>query len=214
VRLERFPVGPLENNLYLLTADDSRDAIVVDPSMDSEAVLQGIKARGLVVRRILLTHAHFDHVLMTRRYHEVTGAPVWLHPEDRFWWDRAETQATHWGFAWDGAPPIAHWMEDGEAVGIPGIEVTAVHTPGHSPGSMTFVTGAGLVVGDVLFAGSVGRTDFPLSDWDTLVSSVRDVLFHYDDDARVCPGHGPETTIGHERRTNPFVGDRAAGMEG
>jgi glyoxylase-like metal-dependent hydrolase (beta-lactamase superfamily II) len=214
VRLERHPVGPLENNLYLLVADSGRDAIVVDPSMDSEAVLQDILARGLSVRKILLTHAHFDHVLMTRRFHDATGAPVWLHPEDRFWWDRAEKQATTWGFAWDGAPPVAHWMEDGEDVGVPGIEVKAVHTPGHSPGSMTFVTGEGLIVGDVLFAGSVGRTDFPMSDWDTLVASVREVLFGYDDDTRVCPGHGPETTIGHERRTNPFVGDRAAGMEG
>jgi len=214
VRLERFPVGPLENNLYLLLADDARDAIVVDPSMDSDAVLQDILARGLQVRRILLTHAHFDHVLMTRRFHDATGAPVWLHPEERFWWERAEQQANLWGFVWDGVPPVAHWMENGEEVGIPGIEVKAIHTPGHSPGGMTFVTGEGLIVGDVLFSGSVGRTDVPMSDWDTLVASVRDVLFEFDDDTRVCPGHGPETTIGHERRTNPFVGDRAAGMEG
>ena len=214
MRLERFPVGPLENNLYLLTAADSPDAIVVDPSMESEAALQSILGRGLQVRRILLTHAHFDHVLMSRRFHEATGAPVWLHPGDRPWWDRAEQQAALWGFPWDGAPPIGHWMEDGEEVGIPGIDVAARHTPGHSPGSMTFVTDGGLIVGDVLFAGSVGRTDFPMSDWNTLVSSVRDVLFDYDDETRVYPGHGPETTIGHERRTNPFVGDRAAGMEG
>ena len=214
MRLERFAVGPLENNLYLLLADDSHDAIVVDPSMESEPVLAQILARGLAVRRILLTHAHFDHIVMVRRFHEATGAPVWLHPADGAWYERGGEQATFWGFTWDGAPPVAHWIEDGEEVGIPGIEVTAIHTPGHSPGSMTFVTEEGLLVGDVLFAGSVGRTDFPMCDWDALVSSVRDVLFTYDDTTRVYPGHGPETTIGQERRTNPFVGDRAAGMEG
>jgi hydroxyacylglutathione hydrolase len=213
VRIERFGVGPWENNLYLLTSDEGPDAIVVDPSMESEAVLQEILARGLLVRRILLTHAHIDHILMARRFHEATAAPVWLHAGDRWMCERGAEAADLYGLSWSGPPPIAHWIEEGEDVGLPGIGVRARSTPGHSPGSVTFETEAGLLVGDVLFAGSVGRTDLPGGDWDRLLASVREILFAFDDDTRVCPGHGPETTIGQERRTNPFVGDHVAGME-
>ncbi len=213
MRVERFQVGPWENNLYLLRAEDGPDAMIVDPSMDSEAALQEILGRGLLVRRILLTHAHIDHVLMARRFHEVTGAPVWLHAADRWIYERAGETAAAFGLPWPGAPEIGHWIEDGEEVGLPGLPVRARATPGHSPGSVTFETGAGLLVGDVLFAGSVGRTDLPGGDWNTLLASVRDVLFTFDDDTPVRPGHGPETTIGQERRTNPFVGDHVVGIE-
>ncbi len=214
MRVERFQVGPWENNLYLLTADNGRDAIVVDPSMESEAVLQAIVARGLLVHRILLTHAHIDHILMARRFHEVTGAPVWLSAKDLWIYERAERTAESFGLVWPGAPSIAHWIEEGEEVGISGIGVRAHGTPGHSPGSVTFETDGGLLVGDVLFAGSVGRTDLPGGDWGTLVASVREVLFAFNDKTPVHPGHGPETTVGQERRTNPFVGDRVVGIEG
>jgi len=214
VRIERFQVGAWENNLYLLTADHGADAIVVDPSMESEAVLQKILARGLAVHRILLTHAHIDHILMARRFQEATRAPVWLNAQDRWIYERAEQTAEAFGLVWPGAPPIAHWIEEGEEVGIPGIGVRAHGTPGHSPGSVTFETEGGLLVGDVLFAGSVGRTDLPGGDWDTLIASVRKVLFTFSDDTPVRPGHGPETTIGQERRTNPFAGDRVVGIEG
>jgi glyoxylase-like metal-dependent hydrolase (beta-lactamase superfamily II) len=214
VRVERFPVGPWENNLYLLATDESDDVILVDPSMESEPVLDAILRRGLHVRRILLTHAHIDHVLLVQRFHDRTGAPVWLHAGDADFYANAGAQASLWGLPWEGAPPIAHWIQDGEDVGLPGLPVRAWHTPGHSPGSVTFETEEGLLVGDVLFAGSVGRTDLPGGDWDTLLASVREVLFERADDTRVYPGHGPETTIGLERRANPFVGDQAAGQGG
>jgi hydroxyacylglutathione hydrolase len=214
VRIERFPVGPWDNNLYLLTADGSDGAILVDPSMESEEVLDRILDRGIRVRRILLTHAHIDHVHLVQRFHDRTGAPVWLHAGDADLYANAGTQAGLWGLPWEGAPPIAHWIGDGEEVGLPGLPVRAWHTPGHSPGSVTFETEEGLLSGDVLFQGSVGRVDLPGGDWGTLVASIRDVLFERADDTRVCPGHGPETTIGTERRTNPFVGDRAAGVGG
>lgn len=209
MRIERFQVGPLDNNLYLLTADDSRDAIVVDPSLESGSVLTEIERRGLSVKRILLTHAHFDHIAMVKPFHDATKAPVFLHPDDREFYERGEQQAVAWGFAWPGSAPITNWIEEGEDVGIPGIEARAILTPGHSPGSVTFVTPEGLIVGDVLFRGSVGRTDLPGGDWPTLVRSVRQRLFAHPAETRVCPGHGPETTIGHEIRTNPFVGEPA-----
>jgi hydroxyacylglutathione hydrolase len=214
VRIERFPVGPWENNLYLLQGEEGDEGILVDPSMESQAALDAILRRGIRIRRILLTHAHIDHILLVQHFHDRTGAPVWLHEGDAELYRNAGAQASMWGLPWEGAPPIEHWMADGEAVGLPGLPVRAWHTPGHSPGSVTLETDGGLLTGDLLFSGSVGRTDLPGGDWDTLLSSIREVLFERPDDTRVCPGHGPETTIGAERRSNPFVGDRAAELGG
>ena len=209
MRVERFSVGPLDNNLYLLTADGTKEAIVIDPSIDSEGVLAEIERRGLDVKRILLTHAHIDHILMVKRFHEVTSAPVWLHAEDRPLYDRGQDQAAAFGMSWPGSVPIAHDILDGEEVGLPTIPVRAVHAPGHSPGSVLLVTPEGIVGGDVLFRGSVGRTDLPGGDWATLVRSIRERLFRFPRETRVLPGHGPETTIDLELRTNPFVGEPA-----
>ena len=209
MRVERFQVGPLENNLYLLTTPGGHDAIVVDPSIESEDVLRQIEARGLRIQRILLTHAHIDHILMVKPFHDRTGAPVWLNAEDRFLYDRGLDQADQMGMIWPGTAPIAHWITDGEEVGIPGIAVRAVRTPGHSPGSVTFVTEEGLIAGDVLFRGSVGRTDLPGGDWATLVKSIRELVFAHPPETVVFPGHGPVTTVGDEMKTNPFVGQSA-----
>ena len=209
MRVERFQVGPLDNNLYLLTTTGSRDAIVVDPSIESEGVLDAIRSRGLNVKRILLTHAHLDHIVMVLPFHQATGAPVWLHAGDRGYYDRGAEQAATMGFAWPGSAPIDHWITDGEDAGIPGIDVKAMQTPGHSPGSVTFVTPEGLIVGDVLFRDSIGRTDLPGGDWDTLARTIREKLFVYPGETAVYPGHGLPTTIGHEMESNPFVGARA-----
>ncbi len=209
MRVERFSVGPLDNNLYLLTADATPEAIVIDPSIDSEAVLTEITRRGLKVKRILLTHAHIDHILMVKRFHDVTQAPVWLHEADRPLYDRGADQAAAFGMPWPGSAPIAHAIQDGEEVGTENLPIRAFHTPGHSPGSVTFVTPEGMISGDVLFRGSVGRTDLPGGDWRQLVRSIRERLFRYPHETRVLPGHGPETTIGLEFRTNPFVGEPA-----
>ena len=209
MRVERFQVGPLENNLYLLTTPGSHDAIVVDPSIESEDVLRQIEARGLRIQRILLTHAHIDHILMVKPFHDRTGAPVWLNADDRFLYDRGKDQAEQMGMAWPGTAPIAHWITDGEEVGIPGMAVRAIRTPGHSPGSVTFATEEGLIAGDVLFRGSVGRTDLPGGDWATLVKSIRELVFAYPPETTVYPGHGPVTTVGLEMKTNPFVGQSA-----
>jgi len=209
VRVERFQVGPLDNNLYLLTTAGSRDAVVVDPSIESETVLDTIRSRGLVVKRILLTHAHIDHILMVKPFSAATGAPVWLHADDRGYYERGKEQAASMGLAWPGSAPIAHWITDGEDIGIPGIEIRAMHTPGHSKGSVTFATPEGLISGDVLFRDSIGRTDLPGGDFDTLVRTIREKLFVHPADTTVYPGHGPVTTIGHEMESNPFVGARA-----
>jgi|SoiMethySBSTD1v2_1073268.scaffolds.fasta_scaffold00249_15 glyoxylase-like metal-dependent hydrolase (beta-lactamase superfamily II) len=209
MRVERFNVGPFDNNLYLLTSTGSKDAIVVDPSMESGHVLEAIRSRGLNLRRILLTHAHVDHVVMVRAFHEATGAPVWLHADDKLLYERAGDQAAAMGLAWPGSVPVSHWMNDGEDVGIPGIDARALHTPGHSPGSITFATPEGLIVGDVLFSGGVGRTDLPGGSGDVLLRTIRERLFVYPPETNVYPGHGALTTIGREMASNPFVGVHA-----
>jgi glyoxylase-like metal-dependent hydrolase (beta-lactamase superfamily II) len=209
VRVERFPVGPADNNLYLITLAGSRDAVVVDPSGDDGTVLDEIRRRGLAVKRILLTHAHIDHIVSVKPYRDATGAPIWLHPGDRTWYERGAIQAEHFGIPWPGDAPVDHWIADGEPVGLPGMDVRAIATPGHSPGSVTFATPEGLVSGDVLFAGSIGRTDLPMCDEGALHRSIRETLFAFPDATPVFPGHGPPTTIGQERRHNPFVGDAA-----
>jgi glyoxylase-like metal-dependent hydrolase (beta-lactamase superfamily II) len=209
VRVERFPVGPFDNNLYLLTAPGSPEAIVVDPSGDDGAVLDTIRGRGLTVARILLTHAHIDHILAVKPYQDATGAPVWLHSGDRAWFERGRVQADLYGIPWPGDGVIGHWIEAGESVGLPHMDVKAIHTPGHSPGSVTFVTPEGLVAGDVLFAGGIGRTDLPMCDEAALFRSIRETLFAFPPATAVYPGHGPPTTIGEERRHNPFVGEAA-----
>lgn len=210
MRVERHAVGPFDNNLYVLNTPGSKDVIVVDPSGDDGTVLDRLRSRGLAVKRILLTHAHVDHILAVKRYRDSTGASVWAHPGDRWWLERGPAQAGFYGLPWDGPIDVDHWISEAEEVGLPGIEARALETPGHSPGSVTFATEAGLVSGDVLFAGSVGRTDLPHCDHDALVRSVRERLFTFPDATPVFPGHGPPTTIGAERRTNPFVGDAAA----
>jgi hydroxyacylglutathione hydrolase len=209
MRVERFNVGPFDNNLYLLTSTGSKDAIVVDPSMESGHVLEAIRSRGLNLRRILLTHAHIDHVVMVRAFHEATGAPVWLHADDKLLYERAGDQAAAMGLAWPGSVSVSHWMSDGEDVGIPGIDARALHTPGHSPGSITFATPEGLIVGDVLFSGGVGRTDLPGGSGDVLLRTIRERLFVYPPETNVYPGHGALTTIGREMASNPFVGVHA-----
>jgi hydroxyacylglutathione hydrolase len=210
VRIERFPVGPLDNNLYLLTADQGSDAIVVDPSLESADVLRVIASRGLTVRRILLTHAHIDHILWVQPFHRATAAPVWLHEGDRMFYELGPVQAEQMGLVWPGSVPVDHWITEGEEAGIPGIEAMAIHTPGHSPGSVTFVTPEGLIAGDVLFRESVGRVDLPGGDWETLVHSIRGRLFSFPRATAVFPGHGPTTTVGHELKLNPFVGESAS----
>ena len=207
MRVERRPVGPFDNNLYILSTPGSPDAIVVDPCGDDGTALREIERRGLKLRRILLTHGHIDHILAVKAYRDATGAPVWMHPGDRWWLERAPAQAATFELPWNGAFEVDHWITGGEEVGLPGIEVRALETPGHSPGSVTFVTPDGLISGDVLFAGSVGRTDLPGADWDTLLDSVRMLADRLPPETVVHPGHGRETTLGMELARNPVLAE-------
>jgi glyoxylase-like metal-dependent hydrolase (beta-lactamase superfamily II) len=187
--------------------------VIVDPG-DSVADLLACAAQAnLSIRQILLTHAHIDHITGVAAARRATGAPVHLHRGDTFLYDDAAAMGAMFGMRVEAPPPIDEFYESGEPIRFGNLEVRPHHTPGHSPGGVCLEVGevgkAGqdLFVGDTLFAGSIGRTDLPGGDYRTLIASIRDVLFPFGDDARVYSGHGPATTIGRERRTNPFLLD-------
>lgn len=187
-------VGFYKVNCYIVSAESGAEAAVIDPGDEAEAILEVIRARGLRVTAILLTHAHWDHVGAVADVAEATGAPVYLH--------QAELGALE---EWSPRPvPGVRLVADGDRIEAGGLTFEAWHTPGHTPGGVCYRLGGRLFSGDTLFAGSVGRTDFPGGSAEDLARSLRRLLTLPDETA-VHPGHGPATTIGRERLTNPFL---------
>lgn len=202
-----FVIGPLENNTSLVFDPLTRQAAVVDPGLGAGAVYQALLERELRLSAIWLTHAHFDHIGAVAGLREAFPVPVRLHPADVPLYDGAARQAAWFGVSVrpPGVATVA--LADGERLALGHQTVEVLHTPGHAPGHVAFYApDAGVLFsGDALFRGSVGRTDLPLCDPAALERSLRERLLVLPDATRVLPGHGPETTIGHERRTNPFV---------
>jgi hydroxyacylglutathione hydrolase len=204
-----FTLGPFETNSYLLYDEATREAAVMDVGFDPDVMRQAVERERLKVRWLLATHAHYDHVAAMAAMEDAFGLPVHLHPEDRPLLDALGSQATLFGLPPAAAPRRLEPLAEGMHIPLGGEALEVLHTPGHSPGSVTFHAGDRLWVGDLLFAGSIGRTDFPGGDFALLARSVREKLFPLGDAVRVLPGHGPETTLGIERLTNPFVGEGA-----
>lgn len=210
--IETQAVGPFFKNGFVLGCEESREAVLIDPGDEVPDLLAFADRERLSVRHILLTHAHVDHVTGVPAARRALGVPVYLHRDDLFLYDRAVQQGAMFGLSVEPLPPIDRFYEPGQAIGFGNYDVRPLHTPGHCPGGVCLAVsprGAAarsqLFVGDTLFAGSIGRTDLPGGDYDTLIRSIRQVLFAFDDDVEVFPGHGPSTTVGHERRTNPFL---------
>ena len=200
-----LPNGAFAENCYLLADPESREAVIIDPGEEAELFLDRLRRERWTPTAIWLTHAHIDHVLGVAAVKRATGVPILLHPADRPLYDRVEVQAAMFGIRGEQPPPPDGELAEGQRVSAGRFAFDVVHTPGHSPGSVSFL-GHGLSLsGDVLFAGSIGRTDLPGGDMDTLAASIRTRLYCLPDDTRVLSGHGPETTIGVEKRTNPFV---------
>ncbi len=203
----RIPVGPLQANAYLVV--DDGDAVVIDPGDEGGRIAAEITRLSVTPREVCLTHAHFDHVGGLAELLRAFALPVRMHDADRPLLEHAERAAASWGFAIEAPPtetvPVTHGQT--LRVGAHGLTARALHTPGHAPGHLAFHLAAhGVVIdGDALFRGSVGRTDLPFGDPEALLASIRRELLSLPDDTRVLPGHGPETTIGLERRTNPFL---------
>jgi len=211
--MEVRAVGPFFKNGFVLACPDTREAILIDPGDEVAELLTVADRSALSIRHILLTHAHVDHITGVAAAKRALGAPVYLHRDDLFLYEHAIEMGAMFGLRVEQPPPVDVFYEPGQAVAFGTLEARWHHTPGHCPGGVCLQVGkAGqpgtdLFVGDTLFAGSIGRTDLPGGDAPTLIASIRDVLFAFGDEAKVYPGHGPATTIGQERRTNPYLVD-------
>lgn len=209
--LETHAVPPFAKNGFVLGCDETREGVIIDPGDEVETLLELTRAHGLRIRYILLTHAHLDHITGVGRARAATNAEVCLHRDDLFLYDRVVQQGVAFGLPAEPQPSIDRFFDNGRVWSFGRFDAVVHHTPGHSPGGVCLQVGPrgedglDLFVGDTLFAGSIGRTDLPGGDLEILLASIRNVLFAFVDEARVYPGHGPFTTIGEERRTNPFL---------
>jgi hydroxyacylglutathione hydrolase len=204
-------VQPFFKNGYLVVCEATREAVLIDPGDEVEALIDAGKQLHAKIGTILLTHAHLDHITGVARAKSATSAPVWIHRDDLFLYDGVVEQGRMFGLHVAPQPAIDHFYHPGRSLEFGQYVVDIHHTPGHSPGGVCLAIGASsgsgreLFVGDTLFAGSVGRTDLPGGDMNTLLESIRGVLFKFPDETLVHSGHGPTTTIGEEKRTNPFL---------
>jgi glyoxylase-like metal-dependent hydrolase (beta-lactamase superfamily II) len=203
--IESQAVAPAFKNGFVVACGRTHEAVVIDPGDEVDGLLDFASRGALAIRYILLTHAHIDHLTGVPAAKRALGVPICLHRDDLFLYERGLEQAAMYGFHLDPLPPVDHFYTKEERIRFGDQEIRVHHTPGHCPGGVCLQAGDDLFVGDTLFAGSIGRTDFPGGDLATLIASIRNVLFAFGDHARVHPGHGPSTTIGHERRTNPFL---------
>lgn len=207
VIFKTFPVGPLQCNCCIIGDPVSKRAIVVDPGGDAQKILAELAADELTLVSIIHTHAHLDHILAAGELKAATGAPIQLHKDDKMLWDMVEQQCQAFGVPVpdEPLPDPDFWLQDDEALACCG--GVTLHTPGHTPGSMSFWFEEHnlLVAGDTLFKQSIGRTDLPGGSYEQIEKSIKQRLYTLDDDAVVITGHGPATTIGDEKRSNPFV---------
>lgn len=205
-----LPVTPFEQNCTLLWDPATRQAAVVDPGGDVADILAVVRGKQLQVEKVLLTHGHIDHVGGAAALAAQLGVPVeGPQREEAFWLEQLPEQCRMFGFPPTPALTPDRWLEEGDTVTVGGQRLEVVHTPGHTPGHVCFIHMPSklALVGDVLFAGSIGRTDFPRGDHAALICAIREKLFPLGDDFEFIPGHGPMSTFGEERRNNPFVAD-------
>jgi glyoxylase-like metal-dependent hydrolase (beta-lactamase superfamily II) len=203
--IKTLPVGPFQANSFVLKCSDTGEGAILDPGDEDELILEVARLEQLKVKYIFLTHAHVDHVGALKPVMDATGAEVLMHRDDSFLLESVGAQALSFGLSVEGGCGVDIYVEDGNEFRFGKIDVKVIQTPGHSPGGVCYLMGKSLFVGDTLFAGSIGRTDLPGGSFDTLISSIKDKLLPLGDDIEVYTGHGPSTTLGEERLTNPFL---------
>lgn len=201
-------VGPIMTNCYVVGCEETKKGVVIDPGDEANRILSVVKENGLTIEHIINTHGHFDHVGGNYQVKAATGADILIHRLDAPRLNTVGASAAAWGLQVDDSPPPDRLLEDGDTVSFGNIEFKVIHTPGHSEGGISLHANGDVFVGDTLFAGSIGRTDFPGGNFDVLKQSIQGKLFKLDDNTRVWPGHNNETTIGREKLMNPFVGLR------
>lgn len=207
-----LPVTPFEQNCTLLWCEKTRHGAVVDPGGDVPKILAAITEEGITVDKLLLTHGHVDHAGGAAELAKKLNAQIeGPHAEDAFLLDELPRQSQRYGFPLAASFTPSRWLKDGDSVQIGEEALAVLHTPGHTPGHVTYFSATAnlALVGDVLFRGSIGRTDFPRGDFSTLIASIREKLFPLGDTVAFVPGHGPMSTFGNERRSNPFLVDGA-----
>jgi hydroxyacylglutathione hydrolase len=204
--VKELAVGPLSVNCFIIGCPDSREAAVVDPGGDTDQILLALADEGLTLKYIINTHGHFDHVGGNKKLKDATQAKLVLHQQDLPFLSHLTASAAAWGFKVDPSPEPDQLVEDGDTIFFGSITLMVIHTPGHSPGSMCLYMSGYLFAGDTLFAGSIGRADLPGGDYNTLISSIKEKLFPLPDDTKLYSGHTPPSTLGYEKKTNPFVG--------
>jgi hydroxyacylglutathione hydrolase len=211
MRYQIVPVTPFEQNCTIFWCEETRQAAVIDPGGDIERIQGVLEAEQLTLAKILVTHGHIDHAGGVSALAERAGVPIeGPHPEDAFWIEGMAQQSRMFGFREGASFTPDRWLQDGDKVSFGEVELDVLHCPGHTPGHVVFFHAPSQLaqVGDVLFHGSIGRTDFPRGDHDTLISSIKNKLFALGDEVDFIPGHGPMSTLGEERRHNPFLSGR------
>jgi hydroxyacylglutathione hydrolase len=204
--IRTVPVGITQTNCYIVGCEETQEGVVIDPGGHPERILKALKESGLTIRYVVNTHCHFDHMGANAEIVDATGAPLALHPAE------LPTLQARGGAAWFGvpvneSPPPDVELEPGQVLEVGNLRLQVLHTPGHSPGSVTLYLEEENAAfdGDVLFAMGIGRTDLPGGDWDTLMHSIREVLFALPAETTLYPGHGPKTTVGREKQSNPWL---------
>ena len=211
MKIEVVPVTAFQQNCSIVWCERTRQAAVVDPGGELDRILDVVRRHGLTLQKILITHAHLDHAGATAELAERLLLPIeGPQADDQFWIDQMPAQAKMFGFPPSDRFTPDRWLVDGDRVKVGEVEFEVLHCPGHTPGHVVFFQRESrfAIVGDVIFAGSIGRTDFPRGNHDQLLHSIRDHLFPLGDDVTFLPGHGPTSTFGAERQSNPFVADR------
>ncbi|WP_022667973.1 MBL fold metallo-hydrolase [Desulfospira joergensenii] len=203
--IKKLEVGPIMANCYILGCEETNEAVVIDPGDEADKILMELAKSELKVKYLINTHGHFDHVGANKRMKEATNAVLAIHPGDEPMLGELSRSASMFGLAAENSPPPDLLLNHGDEVSFGKITLRVIHTPGHSRGGICLYTQGHLFAGDTLFAGSIGRTDLPGGDYDTLISNIKEKLLDLPEDTVVYTGHGPETSIGNEKRMNPFI---------
>ncbi|MDH4100717.1 MAG: MBL fold metallo-hydrolase [Nitrospirota bacterium] len=205
--IKMVTVGPLGVNCYIISCDRTKEGVVVDPGGDADYILEEVRRHEVSVKYILNTHGHFDHVGANDEVKKATGAEVRIHPADERLLADASDHGAMFGVPTKSQAAADGPLEDGMVLSVGDVSLTVLHTPGHTKGGVCLAGDGFVVTGDTLFAGSVGRTDFPGGNYGQLIRSIREKLFPLADASVVLPGHGPTSTMAHEKRSNPFIKD-------